>query len=484
MLSIADAPAATLEERLRSALPTDVDHATIRLVDERSERLTVRQGTLEPVGNEFDLGVMVAIWDGGGLGYAATSDISDSGLRGAVERARHWAATTAGMAIEASPPPVEQSGEYFSTVDVSWDTMDLNGRIDLLHHQNGLMRVDPRIVNSAASLVRRDVDTILLASNGARIEQNFNFVYPSLRATAAADGRAQTRTWGAGAYCGQGGVEVLSRFGFGDSASRVANQALELLTAPNCPSGVMDVVLAPDQMILQIHESIGHPLELDRILGDERNYAGTSFVRPEMFGTFQYGSEHLNVTFDPTVPGQLASYGFDDEGTPATREYLIRNGMLERGLGGAVSQQRLGVEGVANSRSCAWNRPPIDRMANLNIEPGDLSFDELIGGIERGVYLETNNSWSIDDSRNKFQFSTEYGRLIEDGELTTVIRNPSYRGISSSFWRNLRGVGDRNGWKAMGTPNCGKGELNQMIGTGHASPPCWFGNIDVFGAED
>lgn len=237
-------------------------------------------------------------------------------------------------------------------------------------------------------------------------------------------------------------------------------------------------------MILQIHESIGHPLELDRILGDERNYAGTSFVTPDMFGSFQYGSEHLNVTFDPTVPGQLASYGFDDEGTPATREYLIRNGVLERGLGGVVSQQRSGLAGVANARACAWNRPPIDRMANLNVEPGDLTFDDLIGNVERGVYLETNNSWSIDDSRNKFQFSTEYGRLIEDGKLAGVIRNPSYRGISSTFWRNLRGVGNRDGWKAMGTPNCGKGELNQMIGTGHASPPCWFGDIDVFGAED
>ena len=484
MQSLLDVSSTTLEDRLRLVLPTDVDHATIRLVDERAERLTVRQGTLEPVGNEFDLGVMVSVWDGGGLGYAATSDITEAGLRSAVEQARHWATVTAALAIDASPPPVEQSGRYASPVEVGWDTMDLRARIDLLHRQNDLMQIDERIVSCTASLVRRDVDTLLLASNGARIEQNFNFVYPALRATAAADGRAQSRSWGANAYCGQGGVEVLGRFGFGDSASRVANQALELLAAPNCPSGTMDVVLAPDQMILQIHESIGHPLELDRILGDERNYAGTSFVTPDMFGEFQYGSEHLNVTFDPTVPGQLASYGFDDEGTPARREYLIRNGVLERGLGGAVSQQRSGIPGVANARSCAWNRPPIDRMANLNIEPGDMAFDQMIGAIERGVYLETNNSWSIDDSRNKFQFSTEYGRLIEDGQLTTVIRNPSYRGISSSFWRNLRGVGNRDGWKAMGTPNCGKGELNQMIGTGHASPACWFGDIDVFGAED
>jgi len=179
----------------------------------------------------------------------------------------------------------------------------------------------------------------------------------------------------------------------------------------------------------------------------------------------------------------MSPSGFDDEGTPAQRQHLIENGVLVRGLGGATSQRRSGVDGVANSRACSWNRPPIDRMANLNIEPGDQSFDELVSSVERGVYLETNNSWSIDDSRNKFQFSCEYGRLIEDGELTTVIRNPSYRGVSANFWRNLKGVGNADTWKVMGTPNCGKGELNQMIGTGHASPTCLFGDIAVFGAE-
>jgi predicted Zn-dependent protease len=251
----------------------------------------------------------------------------------------------------------------------------------------------------------------------------------------------------------------------------------------------MDLVLAPDQMILQIHESIGHPLELDRILGDERNYAGTSFVTLDMFGTYRYGSDLLDVTFDPGVEGQLASYGYDEDGTRAERQYLIRSGILERPLGGALSQARaaathgVAIEGVANSRACSWNRPPIDRMANLNVEPGTSTFAELIGGVERGVYLQTNNSWSIDDSRNKFQFSCEYGQLIEDGELTSVVRNPSYRGISATFWRNLTGVGDRSTFTVMGTPNCGKGEPNQVIGTGHASPSCRFSSVEVFGGE-
>ena len=147
----------------------------------------------------------------------------------------------------------------------------------------------------------------------------------------------------------------------------------------------MDVLLAPDQMILQIHESIGHPLELDRILGDERNYAGTSFVTLDMFGSYRYGSDLLNVTFDPTRPEELASYAFDDDGTPPSKVHLIRDGILERPLGGGISQARAGIAGVANARANSWNRPPIDRMANLNLEPGECTFDELIGGVERGV---------------------------------------------------------------------------------------------------
>jgi predicted Zn-dependent protease len=234
-------------------------------------------------------------------------------------------------------------------------------------------------------------------------------------------------------------------------------------------------------MVLQIHESIGHPLELDRILGDERNYAGTSFVTPEMFGRYRYGSELLNVTFDPRRPEQLASYGYDDEGSRAERVYVIRDGILQRPLGGACSQARAGLPGVANARASGWNRPPIDRMANLNLEPGARSLEELIAAVAHGVLLDSNRSWSIDDSRNKFQFGCELGWLIKDGELGAMVRNPNYRGISATFWRSLDGVGNRDSFDVQGTPYCGKGEPNQMIHVGHASPACLFRGVDVFG---
>jgi predicted Zn-dependent protease len=472
-----------LVDRLQRALPADVDFASARLHDERSEHLRVRRHQLDPIFTDYDTGVMISIWNAGGLGYAATADLSEAGLRGAVERARHWASITAGAMVVTTPPVEGTSGSYQSPVGIGWETLPIEDRLELLQQQSRRLGIDERIVDWSASLVKRDVDVLLVTSGGARIDQRFRFVHPGLKAVANEGTNTQMRTFGAGAFCGQGGVDVLGRFGFGDAATRIAEQALELLAAPNCPTGTMEVLLAPDQMILQIHESIGHPLELDRILGDERNYAGTSFVTPDMFGTFRYGSELLNVTFDPTVPGQLASYGFDDDGTPATREYLIRQGVLERGLGGALSQARTGLPGVATSRASGWNRPPIDRMANLNVEPGNSTVDELIGSIEDGVYMHTNSSWSIDDSRNKFQFGCEYGQRVVDGEITGVVRNPGYRGISRSFWRSLRGVADAASFTVMGTPNCGKGELNQMVGTGHASPACLFGDVEVFGAD-
>lgn len=469
---------------LREALPTDVDFASARLYSERSESLSVERGQLAPIKNNLDTGVMFTVWHNGGLGYGATADLSSEGLAQAIATAKRWAQATAGAMVAQDPPNMNNSGKYATPVRKGWAEMSLADRIDLLKTQAERLKTDDRIVQWSTALMRREVDTVLVTTGGGEIEQNFASVYPYMEVYANEGSNTQRRTFGALAYCGQGGIEVLDRFGFEEAAPQIASEAIALLSAPNCPSGVMDLVLAPDQMILQLHESIGHPLELDRILGDERNYAGTSFVTPDMFGTFQYGSELLNVTFDPTVEGQLASYGFDDEGNEATRQYLIKDGVLLRGLGAAFSQQRVGIEGVANARSVSWNRPPIDRMANINIEPGASTEAELIESVENGVLMRTNKSWSIDDSRNKFQFGCEYGELIKDGEIVGPVRNPGYRGISRNFWSNLTGVANNDSFMVMGTPNCGKGELNQSIDVGHGCPTCKFSDIEVFGGEE
>jgi predicted Zn-dependent protease len=286
--------------------------------------------------------------------------------------------------------------------------------------------------------------------------------------------------------CYQGGWEHLLNDDVWTRVDRVGSQVLELLDAEECPTGTTSLVLMPDQMMLQIHESIGHPLELDRILGDERNYAGWSFVKLEDFGTLQYGSSLMNVTFDPTISHEYASYAFDDNGVAAKREFLIKDGKLMGALGGIESQARaralaMNISGVANARASSWNRPPIDRMANINLEPGGASFDEIIGSVENGILMESNRSWSIDDFRNKFQFGCEYARKIENGKLGKVLRNPNYRGVTVPFWRNLKKVGNASTFEVYGTPNCGKGEPNQIIRVGHASPVCLFENVEVFG---
>jgi len=470
-----------LEQRLIAAMPSDVEFASARHVVERAVHLSVREGIVQPSLSGHDEGVMFTVWHAGGLGYGATSDLSDDGLSAAVADARRWATLTAGNSVIHTCPLQHVTGSFESPVDRAAGGVD--DLIAMLAGHEAKLGGDDRIVDRSVSLSLVDIESLLLTNGGGRIQQIIHQVFPDMMVSTNDGANTQTRSYGAGAFSGQGGLEVLDRHGFAEAAPRLREQALELLSAPNCPSGHMDLVLEPDQMVLQIHESIGHPLELDRLLGDERNYAGTSFVTTDMFGTYRYGSELLNVTFDPSVEGQLAAYAFDDDGTPAERTDLISGGVLQRPMGGLISQSRAGMAGVANSRACNWNRPPIDRMANLNVEPGQSTAAQLIEEVERGILMSTNVSWSIDDSRNKFQFGCEYGRMIENGELTTVVRNPNYRGISATFWRNLSGVADADSFSVMGVGNCGKGEPNQQVRVGHASPRCRFSDVAVFGGE-
>lgn len=480
-----------LERRFR-ALDARVDFCSLRAVEEESETLSVRQDVPEPISRRVERGAMITVIHRGGYGYAATADLSQAGLQAAFERARAWAEASAGRSVfdygkaELTHPRGQYAGPGMDR-PLDWNRKALMAQ---LMDESHACHLDERIVDWDASIGRLEVRQRYLTSGGGDVEQAFRAIIPSLSATAFADGDSQTRSLGGqyNGYCRQGGLEILADAGLAGAGRRVADEALQLLLAPNCPSGSMDLLLMPSQMMLQIHESIGHPLELDRILGDERNYAGTSFVTPDMFGHYQYGSPLLNVTYDPTLRNEFAAFGWDDDGRPAERTHLIRDGILQNPLGGSISQARaqaagFGLGAVANSRACNWNRAPIDRMANLNVEPGDKTLDQLIAGIERGVMMDTNVSWSIDDSRNKFQFSCEWGRLIEDGQLKGVVKNAGYRGISATFWRALKAVGDRSTFDVMGTPFCGKGEPNQVVRVGHASPACVFGNVDVFGGS-
>jgi predicted Zn-dependent protease len=470
--------------RFRRLAPA-ADFCSMRLVERRSDTVSVRQDVPEPAATLHDRGAMFTVVAGDGIGYAASSDLSEAGIRTALVRAAEWARLGAGRSVfSRSPQLPTPSGRYASATRQPVELSKAE-RIELLMCESRACRVDDRVVDWGASLWTSQTQQRLVTADGGDVEQQFDITIPSLHVTAHADGLTQTRSWGGryNGFCQQGGFEVIERSGFIGSGARIADEALQLLMAPNCPSGRIDIVLMPDQMMLQIHESIGHPLELDRILGDERNYAGTSFVTLDMFGQYRYGSSLLNVTYDPTRSEELASFAFDDDGAAAAREFLIKDGVLMRPLGGGLSQQRAGIGGVANTRACNWNRPPIDRMANLNVEAGGSTFEQLIESTEDGILMQTNVSWSIDDSRNKFQFGCEWGRRIREGRLAEVVRNPNYRGVSATFWRSLSMVGDAATVEVLGTPYCGKGEPNQAIPVGHASPACKFSAVDVFGAE-
>jgi predicted Zn-dependent protease len=468
---------------LEAALPPGMEWAGLRRVRTAGRGYRARDGKFEAAFDYLDEGYMLEILFRGQFAYAAVA--SPAGLRAAGERALVLAKAATPRAIhrfEASvrPPtilryesPRKRHAAYGADV--------------LSHHAVRLteaMGISEQIVQASAEIEAREVETELVSTSGASILQRMHLIGYGVQAIAKDGPVTQLRSAnGPRGRNNQGGWEFLDLEGGEAEARHIAEQALELLSAPECPTTTADLVLAPDQMMLQIHESVGHPLELDRILGDERNYAGSTFVKLEDIGTLRYGSELMNITFDPTIGSEAASYGADDIGNPATKEFLVKDGILVRALGSLESQQRSGKPGVANQRAQDWFRAPIDRMANLNLEPGTSTSEEMIGSIERGVFMESNRSWSIDDYRNKFQFGCEYGRLIEDGRLTRTVRNPNYRGISATFWRNLFKVGDASTFGIFGTPNCGKGEPNQVITVGHASPVCAFRGVEIFGGE-
>jgi predicted Zn-dependent protease len=485
-------PSPDLQEvarRFRRIAPA-VDQCTIRIVEESSVFTSVRRDVPEPVACSTDIGAMVTVARGDGVGYAATSDLSEIGLKAACERAVRWArASRARSVFDGNPPRLAPTEKFHSNSGSGMD-WTLAERLDLLRHESAGCRIDDRIVDWQASLWTVRTRQLLAATDGEGVYQEHEFAIPALHVAASNRELTQVRSWGGrhNGLCQKGGArQVTERSGFAGAGRRTGEEALQLLAAPNCPTGTFDLLLMPDQMMLQIHESIGHPLELDRILGDERNYAGTSFVTPDMFGTYRYGSELLNVTYDPTRPEEFATFAYDDEGTKAQRRYLIRDGILMQPLGGALSRQRLpraGWDGsVATARASSWNRPPIDRMSNVNLEPGTSTFDQMVSSIEDGILMQTNASWSIDDSRNKFQFGCEWGQRIRSGRLAEVVRNPNYRGISATFWRSLAMVGEASTVQVLGSPYCGKGEPNQLIRVGHASPACKFSAVAVFGAE-
>jgi len=454
--------------------------AGLRYSRESTQSREVRNDAPDKNATSLDEGVMCEVLVDGHFGYAATADLSSVGLKRAFDMAIAATRATSSYKVHTFDDSHRAAvqGTYESPTQTKLAVTPLALITECLLAASKAMAIDAKIVNRAARAVAIQTQIDYFTTSGTHTSQSFDIVDIGLVASAAQGLQSQSRSW---SLSGQHGGEVFVPAIFAQHGLRVANEALELLAAPNCPSGRMDLILMPDQMMLQIHESVGHPLELDRILGDERNYAGWSFVQPADFGRLRYGSPLMNISFDPTQQNAMASYAFDDGGNPARREFLIKDGILKRGLGSVESQERSGLPGVANFRSASWNRAPIDRMANVNLEPGTSRLEDMIASVDEGILMSTNRSWSIDDYRNKFQFGCEHGRLIQNGKLAGVVRNPNYRGVTVDFWNRLSAVGQSD--STYGTLYCGKGEPSQVIRVGHSSPPCLFRGVEVFGGQ-
>ncbi len=469
-------------KNLLSSLNLGVEYIGLREVETRKISLDVRNEIFEEIHSSIDHGLMVEVLINGQFAYAATNSFHLVDVQACALRAKSLAENASKLSIypfTLQERPV-MVGEYKIPNQKGFDSFRTKDIHDLLIEVSTKLNVSNKIITRTANFELTEIKTIYVSSIGSEVHQTVLRSSLGMSAIAQDGPTIQKRSWGYDLNA-QLGMERIDRDQLFREAARVGAEAEELLTAKDCPSDTMDLLLAPDQMYLQIHESIGHPLELDRILGDERNYAGWSFVKPIDFGKLKYGSSLMNVTFDPTIKNENASYLADDIGNKATREYLIEEGVLKRGLGSLESQKRLGVLGVASQRASDWNRAPIDRMANVNLEPGNSTLNEMISGIENGVYMFSNRSWSIDDYRNKFQFGCEYGKLIKNGKLTTTVKNPNYRGITTQFWNSLKMLGDKSTFEIGGLSHCGKGEPNQLIFVGHAGPVCLFSNIEVFG---
>lgn len=459
------------------------DYADVRHVHTRTERISTRSGVLDEMERHESEGIGVRVRVGGAWGFAATRETTRAATEEALERALAVAA-----AQPAAPPtpltPVEQSrGSWSSTCERDPFAVSSEDKLAVLLAADEAMRSDKRIAVTRAHYVALRETRTFASTHGALTEQAVTECGGGIAALAVAGEESQVRSYPASfrGDIAQAGYEHFDALGLPENGARVGEQAVALLTAPACPPGRATVILEGQQLALQVHESVGHAVELDRVLRDEASYAGTSFVAPEDLGRLRYGSPKMNVTADATTPGGLGSFAWDDEGVPGQATPIVSDGTLRGFLSGRESAAAIGLERSGGCmRADGFARQPIVRMTNVNLEPGDAgSLDELVGSTDRGLLLETNRSWSIDSRRLHFQFGTELAWEIVDGERTRMLRNPSYAGTTPEFWAGLDAVCSRPEWRLWGVVNCGKGEPGQWMRVSHGAAPARFRDVQV-----
>ena len=463
-----------------AALGAGASYADARVVVRRRRYVSTKDGRVDVVRDVESEGIGVRVLVGGAWGFASDRSLEDGSVREAAARACGFARAAPGGHERALAPVEARSGSYRTPLERDPFEVSLAEKVDLCLRADAALRGPEVKVTEAFVRAQRERRSFV-SSEGGDVEQELAECGGGIEATAVGDGLTQTRSYPTahGGSSAQAGWEYVEALGLEREAPRVAEEAAALLRADECPAGRTTVVLGPDQLQLQLHESVGHPIELDRVYGSEASYAGTSFLRPEDLGSLRYGSEHMNVVADATTPGGLGTFAFDDEGVPAGRVPIVEAGVLRGFLTSRETAARLGAGAGGSMRADGWSRMPLVRMTNLHLEPGSGSFEELLDGVDEGVYLDTNQSWSIDDKRLNFQFGTQIAWEIRGGRLGRMLRDATYTGITPVFWRSLDALAGPDEWRMNGLTNCGKGQPGQTAHVSHGAAPGRFRDVEI-----
>ena len=470
---------------VEAAVSAGADYADARAVEADTESVSVQDARVEGVKRQTSRGVGVRVLAGGSWGFAGTAWLESgpvaTAARTAVALARA-AATTQRRAVHLAPADALQATwrtpHHLDPFDVA-----LEDKIGLLLAAAAAARQVPGLTLARASFDGWRTTTWLSSSEGSEIAQTILQVAGGVECVAIREGQLQIRSFPNSfrGYCGTGGWEDITALRLAERAPAYAEEAVALLDAPELPADTTTVVLDGNQLALQVHESVGHPLELDRVLGWEAAYAGASFVAPDDPGSLRYGSELVHLTLDTTTPKALGTFGFDDEGVPATRQALVTGGILQGFLTSRETAARLSPAARSNGtmRADSWATLPLIRMTNVHLEPGEGTLEDLLADTGDGLFLSTNRSWSIDDRRVNFAFGCEAAWDIRGGRLGKLYRNPTYTGRTTAFWGACDAIAGPEEWSVHGTPNCGKGQPAQTARVAHGTAPARFRDVQV-----
>lgn len=474
-----------LQQALEMAQQAGAAYAEVRGAAGLHEQLDIKNNQLNKVERTQDSGWGLNVRIGAGWGFASNAELSPATLKSVVNQAVQLARASAsvqpreGDALANYGTPSTAIGEYVTPVQIDPFKVPASERLEMLLAAEANLRRASRVKSSKAHVEAFRTWKYFANTAGALQRQLLTECGGGLSATAVEADYSYQRTYGRGGNYHQAGYEYVMKLNLEAEALRVGQEAHELVAAEWVPSGPTTVVLGANIVALMVHESCGHPTELDRVLGSENAFAGGSFLHPEMRGSFRYGSPAVNLTADATIPGGLGTFGWDDEGTPAQRVPLVRDGIFQGYLSSRDTAAAINLESGGMARASSWGRIPLVRMTNVNLEPGAGSLQDLIGEVENGLYLETPSSWSLDDKRMNFHFSTELCREIKNGQLGRLYKGANYQSRTPVFWGNCGRVAGPAEWQLWGFLNCAKGEPLQSAHVAHGASPILVENVNV-----